>query len=58
MSNPKQKSQKRNAEERKVSPEEAEFDHLSDGVDQKESAKKALKNGLLSFLKHTETKGK
>ena len=58
MSNQKKKSQKRNAEERKVSPEEAEFDHLSDGVDQKEIAKKALKNGLLSFLKHTETKGK
>lgn len=58
MSNPKQKSQKQNAEERKVSSEEVEFDHLSDGVDQKESSKKALKNGLLSFLKHAETKGK
>ena len=56
MSNPKQKSQ--NAEEKRNSREEPQYDHLSDGVDQKESTKKALKNGLLSFLKHTETKGK
>jgi len=27
-------------------------------VDQKDKAKEALKNGLLSFLKHAETKGK
>jgi len=56
MSNQKKKSQ--DAEEERNNHEEHQFDHLSDGVDQKESAKKALKNGLLSFLKHTETKGK